>query len=56
MIKKMMTFVWEKIFKRPDKVDEAKFPRWLRGYIPAIALAILVLLVVILLKSIGKLG
>jgi len=56
MIKKIMTYVWEKILKRPEHVDEAKFPRWLRGYVPAVALVILALLVVILLKSIGKIG
>lgn len=52
MIKKFLNFIWEKLLKRPDHVDEAKLPRWLRGYIPVIALVIFVLAILILLKLI----
>lgn len=50
MIKKFGNFLWEKIFKHPEHVDEAKLPRWLRGYIPVIVLVIFVLTVFLLLK------
>jgi hypothetical protein len=54
MIKKIGTFLWEKIFKRPGYVDEAKLPGWLRGYIPVIAVVILALTILLLLKLLGS--
>lgn len=50
MIKKIGNFLWDKIFKYPEQADEAKLPRWLRGYIPVIALVILTLAVFLLIK------